>query len=98
MLSHDKERCRLRPFPSKLATKPFPRDIRPVPMTQSDNVDGCALRRVNADGKFVSNSELLQTKIEGLASEDMNINSLAQSWNLAAARECNIDIRRDDVR
>src|SRR5712691_3193671 len=98
VLSHDKKRCGLRPFTSKPAAKPFPRDIRPFPMTQPDNVDECALRRVNADGKFVANGEFLPSKIERLASEDMNIDSLAQSWNPAAARECNVDTRRDDVR
>ena len=28
----------------------------------------------------------------------MNIDRLAQSWNTAAARDCNVDTRRDDVR
>jgi hypothetical protein len=97
VLSHDKKRCRLRPFTSKPAAKPFPRDIRSFPMPQGDDVDECELRRVNADGKFVSDSELLPTEIERLASEDMNIDRLAQSWNAAAAREGDVDTRRDGV-
>jgi hypothetical protein len=67
-------------------------------MAQPDDVDECALWRVNADGKFVADGELLPTEIERLASEDMNIDGLAQSWNPAAARECYVDTRRDDVR
>jgi hypothetical protein len=48
-------------------------------------------------GSF-ANGEYLATKIERLASEDMNIDTLAQSWNAAATREGNVNTRRDHVR
>lgn len=44
-----------------------------------------------ADGK------LLTTQIKRLASADMNIDRLAQSWNATATREWSIDARRDRV-
>jgi hypothetical protein len=53
---------------------------------------------VNADGKFVADSEFLPTEIERLASEDMNIDGLAQSWDPATARECYVDTRERDRR
>jgi hypothetical protein len=67
-------------------------------MTQPDNVDECTLRRINADRKLVADGELTSAEIERLASEDMNIDRLAQSWNAAATRECDVYARRDHVR
>lgn len=54
VLRHGEERCRFGAFASEPAAKRFPRDIRSFPMTQPDDVDECALRRVNADRTLVA--------------------------------------------
>lgn len=67
-------------------------------MTQPNDIDECALRRVNADRKLVAEGESLSAELKRLAVEDVNIDRFAQGRNAAAARESDVDTRRDDVR
>ena len=66
-------------------------------MTQLDDIDESALRRVNANSELVIDGKLRSAKIERLAIEGMNIDRLAQSWNTAATRKRDVDTWRDDV-
>jgi hypothetical protein len=48
--------------------------------------------------EIASPTASLRARDARLASEDVNIDRLAQSWNPATAGERDVDTRRDDVR
>lgn len=67
-------------------------------MSQPNDVDQSALRRVDTDPELVADRKLLTPEIESVASEDMDCHELAQGRDAVSARNRDIDAAGNDVR
>ena len=67
-------------------------------MAQPDHIDQRALGRVEAKGEAVPNLDDLPAEVESVFGKDMNVRGRLQRWNSSAARDCDVNAIRDDVR
>src|SRR5262245_52618388 len=66
-------------------------------MAQANDINKRSDWRKNTDRKVLADDELLPSDIECVTREDVNCDSLAQSWNAAAAGNRYVDLGRNGV-
>ena len=66
-------------------------------MAEAHHVDQRTLRRVEAEGQSVSDSDYFPAKPERIFSEDVNVHWRVQRGNASAARDCDVNAIGDEV-
>ncbi len=75
----------------------LPRDIAAFQVSQPNNVDQRALGRVDTDGASRADIERFTAELEGAGGELVQASWRLQRRSAAAARDCDVDRRRNGV-